>query len=79
MLDFTHGIGGGIYNIGTLTVSTSTVSGDLGTDGGGGILNAGTLTVSNSTFNSNWVEPNGIYIENNIDGPYTDGGGNSFS
>ena len=75
------GVGGGIYNAGTLTVSTSTVSGNAAYDGyyGGGIYNAGTLTVSTSTFNSNWIDPNGTYIENNIYGTYTDGGGNTFS
>jgi hypothetical protein len=41
---------------------------------GGGIYNAGTaaaLTVSSSTFSGN--SPDAIF------GPYTDGGGNSFS
>jgi len=79
-VDFSSGYGGGIYNAGTLTVSTSTLSGNVAYNGfGGGILNAGTLTVSTSTFNSNWIDPNGTYTEDNIDGPYTDGGGNSFS
>jgi hypothetical protein len=64
--------GGGIYNTGTLTVNNSTLS-DNGLPGigfGGGIYNAGTLTVSNSTFSSNTPD--------NIFGPYTDGGGNTF-
>jgi hypothetical protein len=74
-----EGHGGGIYNAGTLTVSNSTLSGNFATDGGGGICNAGTLTVSTSTFNSNWIDPNGTYTEDNIDGPYTDGGGNTFN
>ena len=42
-------LGGGIYNIGTLTVMNSTFSGNSA-GGGGGIFNAGTLTVTNSTF-----------------------------
>jgi hypothetical protein len=70
--------GGGIYNAGTLTVSNSTVESNgvgipdgWGSYYGGGIYNAGTLTVSNSTFYSN--------LPDNIYGPYTDGGGNSFS
>jgi hypothetical protein len=66
--------GGGIYNAGTMAVSRSTVSGNvagLGIVGfGGGIYNAGTLTVSNSVFSANG---------DNIFGPYTDGGGNTFS
>jgi hypothetical protein len=78
-----NGYGGGIYNVGTLTVSACTISGNFTDFGGGGIgiSLAGTLTVSTSTFNSNWIDPNGTYpyIENNIDGPYTDGGGNTFS
>ena len=41
--------GGGIYNSGTLTVSNSTLSGNMGTGPGGGIFSTGTLTVSNST------------------------------
>src|SRR5262249_49061214 len=92
------GFGGGIYNAGTLTVSNSTVSGNFAFSGGGiyntggatasgcilsgnnawgggnggGINNNGyALTVSNSTFSSNTPD--------NIFGPYTDGGGNTFS
>jgi predicted outer membrane repeat protein len=48
--------GGAIYNFpgGTLTVSTSTFSGNGGYYiGGGGIENRGTATVSNSTFSGN--------------------------
>jgi hypothetical protein len=71
--------GGGIFNVGTLTVSNSTLSGNDAYGNGGGICNAGTLTVSNSTFNSNWIYLNGTFIENDIYGPYTDGGGNTFS
>ncbi|MBR8838819.1 MAG: hypothetical protein DSM106950_33655 [Stigonema ocellatum SAG 48.90 = DSM 106950] len=59
--------GGGIYNSGTLTVSNSTISGNLtrnysGTavGNGGGIYNSGTLTVSNSTISSNSVNVVGI-------------------
>jgi hypothetical protein len=76
----TGGYGGGIYNAGTLTVSTSTLSGNVANNGfGGGIYNAGTLTVSTSTFNSNFSNIFGTYTEDNIYGPYHDGGGNSFS
>jgi hypothetical protein len=46
------GNGGAILNWGTLTVSSSTVSGSSATSGGG-IYNAGTLTVSNSTVSGN--------------------------
>jgi hypothetical protein len=66
------GDGGGIYNDfgATLTVSGCTLPGNSAYQGGG-IYNAGaTLTVSNSAFNSNTPD--------NIFGPYTDGGGNTF-
>ena len=42
------GIGGGINNSGTLTISSGTVS-----DNGGGINNSGTLTISSSTVSGN--------------------------
>jgi hypothetical protein len=64
--------GGGIYNAGTLTVSGGyVVYNSAGT--GGGIYNAGAaaaLTVLDSIF--------GNYNPDNIFGPYTDGGGNTF-
>ena len=41
------GIGGGIFNSGTLALTNSTVSGNAGSDGGG-IYNIGTLTLTNS-------------------------------
>jgi hypothetical protein len=71
--------GGGIYNSGTMTVSGCYVQNNSAYYGGdpsahgGGIYNAGTasaLTVSNSIFSSNSPD--------NIFGPYTDGGGNTF-
>jgi hypothetical protein len=71
--------GGGIYNAGTMTVSGCTVSGNHATYGGG-IYNAGAasaLTVSNSVFGS--AIPRGpINTPDNIFGPYTDLGGNTF-
>jgi hypothetical protein len=102
--------GGGIYNAGTLTVSNSTVSGNLFTTinvvlgppfptiEGGGVYNVGTLTVSNTTLSGNSAQNGGgiynagtaaeltvisTYFTNNspdnIYGPYTDGGGNTFN
>jgi hypothetical protein len=69
--------GGGIYNAGTMTVSGCTVSSNSidQLDRGAGIYNAGTLTVSNSAFSGNFE----FSSLDNIFGPYTDGGGNSFS
>jgi fibronectin-binding autotransporter adhesin len=45
--------GGGIINIGTLTVTDSTFSANSAPYGGGGIFNIGMLTVTNSTFSEN--------------------------
>jgi hypothetical protein len=46
--------GGGIINIGTLTVENSTISGNDASNGeGGGILNIGTLTLRNTTVSGN--------------------------
>lgn len=56
-----HG-GGGIYNVGTLAITNTTVSGNSSNDSaaalgglGGGIYNAGTLTVANTTISGNSV------------------------
>ena len=45
--------GGGIFNNGTLTIDSCTLSGNDAGESGGGIFNAGTLTVSNSMFVNN--------------------------
>src|SRR5262245_62053596 len=68
--------GGGIYSaFGTMTVNGCTLSGNTASfypQGGGGIYNlATTMTVSNSLFSGNTPD--------NILGPYTDGGGNTFN
>jgi hypothetical protein len=48
---------GGIFNNGTLIVTSSTFTGNSTADGaGGGIFNSGTLTVTNSTFAGNYCE-----------------------
>jgi hypothetical protein len=48
------GNAGGVENDGTLTITSSTFSGNFVIDGlGGGIYNSGTLTVTNSTFSGN--------------------------
>lgn len=56
-----HG-GGGIYNLGTLAITNTTVSGNSSNDSvaamgglGGGIYNAGTLTIANTTVSGNSV------------------------
>jgi hypothetical protein len=53
-------LGGGIFNAGTLTVSNTTVSGNIGRGGGSagmgaGIANAGTVTITMSTISGNTV------------------------
>jgi hypothetical protein len=46
--------GGGIYNTGTMTISSSTVSTNAANfKNGGGVFNTGTLNVSNSTISGN--------------------------
>jgi uncharacterized repeat protein (TIGR02543 family) len=58
----TPGLGGGIVNTGTLTVSNSAFSGNTAGGEGGGISNQATQTVSNSTFSGNTAgEGGGIY------------------
>ncbi|MGB2823648.1 MAG: right-handed parallel beta-helix repeat-containing protein, partial [Phycisphaerae bacterium] len=64
--------GGGIYKGGTLTLNTSTVSGNSATGtyayGGGIYTDSGTLTLINSTVSGNWASGSyacggGIYID----------------
>lgn len=62
-------LGGGIFNVGALTVSGCTVTGNSA-GLGGGIYNYGALTVSGTVFGNNYPQ--------NVYGPYTDGGGNTF-
>ena len=46
-------LGGGIYNLGTVTISNSTFSNNNGSTTGGGIYSRGTVTISGSTFSNN--------------------------
>jgi hypothetical protein len=60
--------GGGIYNSGTLSINSSTVSGNSAPGGlGGGIYNSGTLTIDSSTVSGNTASLGGLGggIENN--------------
>ncbi|CAG0988016.1 hypothetical protein PLCT2_02302 [Planctomycetaceae bacterium] len=45
--------GGGIYNVGTVTIQNSTLAGNHALRDGGGVYNNGTLNVINSTFTGN--------------------------
>ena len=67
--------GGAIENGGTaVTIASSTVVGNSAVYGGGGIFsNGGTVTVTNSIVAGNTATSNA-----DIDGTYTDGGGNIF-
>lgn len=60
------GMGGGIYNYGTLTVTNSTFLDNFASDDGGGIYNdsQGLLTVTNSTFSDNYSYWGGGGIHN---------------
>ncbi len=64
-----NGYGGGIYNIGTLTVSNVTLSGNSA-HYGGGIYNSGTLTIQNSSLTGNVASIRGGGIYN--DGYFND-------
>ena len=59
----TDGGGGGIFNIGTLTLNDSTVSGNSA-DIGGGISNFGTTALNNSTVSGNSALNDGGGISN---------------
>ena len=66
----TGGSGGGIFNVGTLTLTNSTVSGNNADGDGGGIYNAngGTATLTNITVSGNNAGVDG-------GGVFNDGGG----
>jgi hypothetical protein len=69
--------GGGIYNIGTLTINKSTISrngagvGRLG--GGGGIFNSGAVTIRNSTISGNRASCTGLPCGSQGGGIYNTG------
>lgn len=65
--------GGAVANAagGSMTVRDCTIAGNTAADHGGGIYNAGTLSIDHTAFSLNGPD--------NIFGPYTDGGGNTFS
>jgi CSLREA domain-containing protein len=50
---YSDGSGGGIYNLGRLTITSSTLSGNTADYGGGIYNNAGTLTIMDSTLSGN--------------------------
>ena len=56
------GMGGGIYNAGSLKVTDSTIA-DNSAEVGGGIFNAGTATVINSTIADNFAGLTGVSVE----------------
>ena len=62
--------GGGIVNLGTLTITNSTVSGNTANPpaNGGGISNGGTLTLTNSTVSGNTAggEGGGIFTNGTL-------------
>jgi hypothetical protein len=44
---------GGVYNVGTLTLTNSAISGNMSSNNGAGMLNEGTVTITNSAFSGN--------------------------
>jgi hypothetical protein len=71
--DYYDGAGGGVLNLGTLTISSCTLSnnfahvyGTLFGTGGGGVANFGTLTMSGCTLSNNRTFGNGGAIDNGI-------------
>ncbi len=70
--DSNDGFGGGIHNLGKLTVASSTLSHNSAKWGGGVIANSGTLTVVNSTLSNNSANMGGaIYNQAHATGPLT--------
>lgn len=66
------GEGGAIFSSGTLTITNSTISANSATGGtGGGVYSGGTLTLANAI-----VAGNSAGTSNDVDGTYTDSGGN---
>jgi hypothetical protein len=53
---FYNNLGGGISNLGTLTLTNSTVSNNISADGGSGIVNYASLTIINSTISDNTLD-----------------------
>jgi hypothetical protein len=52
--------GGGIYNIGTVTMNSgSSITGNTGQDGGGGIYNTGTIKMNGGTISDN--KPDNVF------------------
>jgi len=66
-----NGIGGGVLNYGTLTLSGCTLSGNSAASRGGGIYNGGTLTLSGSIVTQNATGGEGGGIFNDLDGQLT--------
>ncbi len=56
--------GGGILNLGTVTITNSTISGNSTRLNGGGIWSTGTLTITNSTISGNSTSGDGGGIYN---------------
>jgi len=52
--------GGGVYNLGKVTLNSCTVTGNSASDGGGGVYNLGTATLTNCTVSDNSSNSLGI-------------------
>src|SRR5262249_16005480 len=61
--------GGGIWNNGTVTVSSSTLSGNKATHGGGGVFNSGgTVALDDSTLSGNSASVGAAILNELVDG-----------
>ncbi|HEX6304597.1 MAG TPA: choice-of-anchor Q domain-containing protein [Anaerolineales bacterium] len=59
------GDGGGIYNLGSVTIANTTLSENTASNNGGGIYNAGSLSLTNSTLSGNIATSAGGGLFNN--------------
>jgi len=66
--------GGGINNSGTLTINTSTITGNYANYAGGGIYNIAALAINNSTLSGNSASPLPLYPHRSAGGGLYNGG-----
>ena len=75
----TTGNGGGLANVGTLTLTNCTVSGNSATGAGGGLYNDGTLTVTDCTVSGNSAAGHAIIVGHFLAPGTSAGGGGLYN